>query len=134
MLSNAQARLEFWQWNCLGYMALSSGPGFPVRGRDLEQVEPIKPHAGRGRSVVEAWRPSVPGAERTLVYPLLGTDKPRDRVVFWYGTEDLGPLLVSKKVVGAIARLWRGWSQVMKGPHDVPSRGWHSYDPCFVGS
>ena len=56
--------------------------------------------------------------ERSHIGPLFGADKAWDRVDFRHGTEDVGSLLVSEQIIGAIAGLGAG-SQWMTGLQDI---------------
>jgi hypothetical protein len=91
-----------------------------VRDRYLEQVEAVEPHPSISGSVVEArWR-WIGRAESLLKNPFLRAKEAWYRMVLWHSTEDFRARPVPEQVVGAIAFVWSGVSQVLNGRQDVP--------------
>jgi hypothetical protein len=90
------------------------------RSSDLEQIKAVEAHADRGSPILEASRRWFCYMERPFKRPFLPSKKAGHGTVFRHSAEKVGPLPVSKQIIGALACGWAGTNQQWIGHGGIP--------------
>jgi hypothetical protein len=69
----------------------------------LKQVIAVQSHAGDGSPHTKTWRRGIGRTKRAVTQPVLREQKPGQRAICRYGTEELRPLPVAEEVISAFA-------------------------------